>query len=182
MLEQNPIVARYLSQFRAGLKRLPEAERSEVVDEINSHIAEAVAAGGSLAEVLERLGPADRLARAYAAEALLGLGQPTLGRWLKAAGVLAGFSLSSLFIIPVLGTFGVIVPIAAVWGVLANVLQFFYPAGHFGGTYISGAGPAATLVLGLAADVILFAVGIGAFRLLKAYMRLLIKTMRNVWS
>ncbi len=178
---------RYLSQFRASLKRLPEAERGEIVDEIRNHIAEAMNAGGSLAEVLERLGPADRLARAYMAEALLSQGEPNLSRWLKAAGVLAGFSLSSLFVIPVLGVFGLVLPFASVLGVIANIVQFIYPAAlDFGsgriGTYIPGADPVTTLVVGLALDVLLCFIGIGAFRLLKVYIRLSIKTLRNAWS
>lgn len=61
----------YLETFRLGLAGLRADERDELVREIESHAAEATAAGEPLATVLEKLGPADRLARAYGAELLL---------------------------------------------------------------------------------------------------------------
>jgi uncharacterized membrane protein len=181
MSVQDPIIGRYLSQFRAGLRGLPESERTEVAQEIESHIAEALAAGRSLAEVLERLGPADRLARAYTADAILSRGKPTLRGWLRAAVVLAGFSVASLFVIPFLGVCSTFVAFS-VFGALANVTQFLLPGTHdIGGTYITGASPLTTLLLGLLFDVIAFFLGLGAYKLLKWYIRLLISSVRKAW-
>lgn len=55
-------VSGYLKALRRALAPLPEADRAEIVAEIESHIAEA---GPPAAPVLARLGPPDMLARAY---------------------------------------------------------------------------------------------------------------------
>lgn len=55
-------VSRYLRALRRALAPLPEADRAEIVAEIESHLAEA---GGPPAAALDRLGPADALARSY---------------------------------------------------------------------------------------------------------------------
>lgn len=127
----NPLVQRYLAEFRAGLTRLGEQERRELCLEIESHIHEALGAGESLAVVLERLGPADRLARAYAAELLLqGHPQGSVGirGFLSAASILAGTSLTSLAVVPLLATvafgFGLCGPLV----VLGGALSFAFPA------------------------------------------------------
>src|SRR5439155_10961116 len=68
---------RYLDELRRHLTRLPQAERDDAVQEIESHIADARAAGMPLAAILARLGTAPSLARAYEADYLLHLHLPT---------------------------------------------------------------------------------------------------------
>jgi F-type H+-transporting ATPase subunit beta len=62
---------RYLDQLRRLLEHLPQAERDDAVREIESHIAEAHAAGMPVAAILARLGEAAALARAYESDYLL---------------------------------------------------------------------------------------------------------------
>ena len=69
----NPLVRRYLDELAAALGRtpLPLAEQAAIVGEIESHVAEAIVSGVPLADVLERLGGAEELARAYGVESFL---------------------------------------------------------------------------------------------------------------
>src|SRR5215217_9517289 len=59
---------RYLDELGRNLRPLPEAERSDAVREIESHIAEGQADGRPTAAVLAGLGDAKTLARAYVAD------------------------------------------------------------------------------------------------------------------
>lgn len=95
MTERNPVVRRYLEQFEAGLQGLPSAERQDIVREIESHIAEAVSAGSSVADVLVRLGAAERLARAYTADAILSRPGRSWQKSIAAASALAASTCSS---------------------------------------------------------------------------------------
>ena len=67
----------YLGQVRGRLRgRLPEAEVSEIVEELRSHVRDSAGSGGELGEsdvaaVLERLGSPEELARQYVTESLL---------------------------------------------------------------------------------------------------------------
>lgn len=78
-MSPDPLVERYLSQLTAALHACGVApeEQAGIRADIESHVAESTSRGGRLADVLERLGPADRLARAYRAESLL---RPAWGR------------------------------------------------------------------------------------------------------
>lgn len=104
----DPLAQRYLENFRKGLGGLPEAERRELVSEIENHIAEATASGEPTSDVLDRLGPADRLARAYRAELLMSGGERRnmFVRTIGLALLLLGASIPSLILIPLLGGLG----------------------------------------------------------------------------
>lgn len=175
-------VRRYLEQFRTGLKAMPEAERNEIVQEIASHIAEAAGSGRPLAEVLERLGPADRLARAYTAEAILsGPGRP-VRKWWAAAAVLTASGLGSLFVIPVLGIFGLVFPVAGLLGILGNVLYLLlrHPVRHLGITTTPWfADPGWNQVLGICIGLVIIPLGLWALVGLKRYIRFMIRTVRG---
>ena len=107
MRETDPLAKRYLERFRRGLAGLPAEEQRELLSEIEDHIAEAGARGEPASEVLERLGPADRLARAYRAELMI---QDGRRNWpVRVFGVsllLIGASIPSLILIPLLGGLG----------------------------------------------------------------------------
>jgi hypothetical protein len=83
--QTHPLVQRYLDQLTAALarRRVDPLEQAGIRADIESHVAEATSRGERLAEVLERLGPAERLAGAYAVEELL---RP---RWTREAGASA---------------------------------------------------------------------------------------------
>jgi hypothetical protein len=107
----------YLSRLRSKLRRLPDAQAAEIVEEIRSHVHESAAEGGALAEptvaaALERLGTAEQLAAMYLTQDVLSRGErapwrllESLFRWatLSLAGCgallacLAGYALAASF-------------------------------------------------------------------------------------
>jgi uncharacterized membrane protein len=133
--EPHPLVERYLARLDAALANLPAPDRREVLQEIRNHIAEAVTAGKPLDAVLQSLGSADDLARAYAVELLLHPRATTstradsgLNRFLKVLGLIAIGSIPTLVIVVTLVAIGVsflasgvVVFIAGVMGVSGNL-------------------------------------------------------------
>lgn len=66
----------YLSALRSRLRGLPDAEVSDIVEELRSHVRDSATAGGELVEmevlaVLERLGTPEDLASQYVTDSLL---------------------------------------------------------------------------------------------------------------
>lgn len=183
MTETNPVVRRYLDQLELGLRTLPDAERTEIVREINSHIAEAVNSGRSLAEVLERLGPADRLARAFMAESILGGPGRPWRKWLAAAIIVAGSSAAGLFLIPFLAIFGLLFPVAGALGIVGNTLYLIYGEAAAVGLprtdFPSWNQPGWPQVIGIFIQLASIVLGLGALRLLKGYILFVIKSVRS---
>jgi uncharacterized membrane protein len=167
---------RYLERFERALTRLHVADRRDVVAEIDAHIADAMSAGRSPDDVLQRLGAPERLARAYMASALfeddwMRLTLPHL----RATALLATTSLASVVIIPTLlvlagglvlsGALALAIGIAAFF-IGPETLQISPP------TYEAAA---AALAFGVAC------VGLGllAWRGLRAYVPLVARTIRR---
>ena len=90
MTLEHPVVHRYLEALRRGLDGLPAAERDEIVAEIREHVAQGLASGRQVDDVIASLGPADRLARAYALEAALIEMDPLIAVTIGPAIALAG--------------------------------------------------------------------------------------------
>lgn len=112
MTQEHPIVERYLARLRDGLKSMTPADQEEVLRDIRSHIAEATASGTTLESVLNSLGPAEALARAYAVELVLNPapGRPPVSsfqRFVTLTGILALSSIPTLIIVVTLGAIGV---------------------------------------------------------------------------
>ena len=104
MTETNPAAARYLQRLDQELSAIPASERAEILREIADHIADSLAAGRRLDEVLTALGPADRLARGYAVELALNRPNTRLGAIDKALTVIGLVAVASLpsFIVSVI--------------------------------------------------------------------------------
>jgi uncharacterized membrane protein len=94
----DPMVERYIDRFEAGLRDLSREERDEVTYEIQSHIAEAVSGGESAVDVLERLGPAERLARSYRAELATKPGGSLLRRATTLGALTLGLSVPAVLV------------------------------------------------------------------------------------
>ncbi|MBI2874884.1 MAG: DUF1700 domain-containing protein [Firmicutes bacterium] len=121
----------YLETLRSGLNRLPEEERNDLVREIKSHIADAVSAGVPEAEVLQKLGPAKRLARAYTADALISRRTPggnRLTRWFALIGLAFTASVPSMFIVPFLSAVGIALTIGGIAAIGGSILALFFPS------------------------------------------------------
>lgn len=77
----------YLGELRARLRGVPDAEASEIVAELRSHVRDSAGSGGELtasavAAVLERLGSPEDLASLYVTESLLGQAGRSGSTWL----------------------------------------------------------------------------------------------------
>jgi len=98
MSTPSPVVARYLAQLAQGLADcgLPPDDRQEITREIESHLADAAAAGTPLAEGISRLGSPQQLARAYAVELLLRPAAQPRRAWRRAAAELTSLLTTAL--------------------------------------------------------------------------------------
>lgn len=93
---------RYLDELTKQLRPLPELDRQDAVREIESHVAESVAAGNPVATVLARLGEPKVLAKAYLADFHL-QGPTGLGHTFQRFAFFTTTSLMSLIVVPLLG-------------------------------------------------------------------------------
>lgn len=178
MSSEHPIVERYMARLAAAVRDLNCPEPQEIVAEIRSHIAEAQSAGKPLDAVLQALGPADVLARAYAVELLLHPrdARPTraLGRFLRVAGVVAASSIATLIVVAALGSVGIGFSVSGVTMFVVGVLEMSDV--HLPGVQMSGLPPELPIVLG----PLLLLLGIAALIILRMYVRFMVRTLRRV--
>lgn len=178
MTDAHPVAERYLTQLANDLGELAPADRRDVVGEIRNHIAEATAAGKPLDAVLQSLGPADALARAYAVELLLHPRRatsrsPRARRFLALAGLVAIGSIPTLVIVITLGAIGV--------SFVASGLAVFA-----GGLMALGGNLPPWIEMDVAPEIvvaigpILTVLGVCSLFLLVMYVRFVAKTIRRV--
>lgn len=172
--DENPIVERYLATFREGLRGAPSADRDEYIREIESHIAEATARGEHAVDVLDRLGPPDKLAKAYRVELALSSGHSgVVWRIIAVLGLVVTASISSMIIIPLmfgLGISGVVGGIVVIVYALVPALEAnFYNIQDEGLNRTLGALTGAGLVV----------MGLLAFWVLYLYVLLIVRAMRG---
>jgi uncharacterized membrane protein len=122
-------VERYLDELRRNLGPLPEAERSDAVREIESHIAEGRADGRPTEAVLAGLGDARTLARAYVADYHLRVPREgalgSVARFVLASVLVSGTGLLSLFVVPLLALLTALAGLLAVATPVLGVLRTF---------------------------------------------------------
>ena len=175
---EHPLVEQYLNALDAALARFDVPERKEVVVEIRSHIAEALAEGKPLASVLAALGSAEDLARAYAVELTLNPRserRPSfLLRALRITGILVVGSIVTMIVVGILGSIGVGFTLS---GAALVVIAAIEAGGiHLPHVQMGGVPPSIAILIGIA----IFFLGIGALYGLRNYMRLLIRTSRGL--
>lgn len=171
---RNPVVDAYLTQFREGLKSASPEERQEFVSEIDSHIAEAVARGEQIPDVLARLGPPDRLAKSYRVELALTSGEKNLPLRIAAVvGLVLTASIPSMIIIPLLFTLG----LGFVAGGVAAIVIAAVPS--VDADFYSVSNQALDRMLGALTGVGLVAAGLLALWSLYLYVLLLVRAMRG---
>ena len=120
----------YLLHLRASLKRLDDAERGDIVQEIRDHITDARAAGRDVADILAALGPAPQLARAYMLERTLHAPKEQMGgaiRALTLIGLFVVISLPSFVICVVLGSAGFALTVSGVAVFAAGAIELMRP-------------------------------------------------------
>ena len=168
--------ADYLRRFGAALDRMNVPDHDELVGEIKSHIAEAEADGVAVATIVERLGSPERLARAYAASALL---ETAPARWalpsFRAAALVATTSAVSALVVPLLAVLAVGFVVSGALGVFAGIAALLLGPESVGMSPPTIEGAIATVALGIA----LVGLALLAARGLRRYLRFVLSTLRR---
>lgn len=180
MSEQNPLIRRYLEQLERGLVEagIHEAERRDIRQDIDSHLAETVRSGTPLVDALTGLGPADQLARAYRLELTLNPrtgAEPSAARRILAALTRAGALLASALLTLVMGSLGVALLVGGFVAVLGGLVAPFLPAAWLDPTLRPGLPQLVVIAVG----VLLVIAGIPTLRLVRVNLRFLITFLRR---
>ena len=178
MVQQHPLVERYLMSFVDALGRLDCPERQEIVDEIRNHIAEARSAGKPLDGILEALGPADVLALGYAVELLLNPRPDrrirAFSHFAKVAGLVAASGLTTLLVVAGLGSVAIGFGLS---GLVMFAIGTLEAADiHLSGVEMNGISPIWAIMLG----PVLVAIGFAGLVGVRSYIRFLVHTFRRV--
>jgi uncharacterized membrane protein len=177
-MNEHPLIEQYLNTLDAALARFDVPERKEVIVEIRSHIAEALAEGKPLATVLAALGSAEDLARGYAVELTLNPRsdhKPSFVlRTLRIMSILVVGSILTMLVVGTLGSIGVGFTLS---GVAVVVIAAIEAAGiHLPNVQMAGLPPGVVILIGIA----IFLIGVGALYALRNYMRVLIRASRSL--
>ncbi|MBY0566391.1 MAG: hypothetical protein K2P70_03720 [Hyphomonadaceae bacterium] len=173
----HPVVGVYMKTFEDALRAFDCDHSSEIARDLRGHIAEAQAMGKPVDEVLASIGPAEKLARAYAVELELNpRGEKlkrNIGGILRVTGILAAASFLTFIVVMLLGTIAV--------GFVPTGLAVIV----FSGVELSGydvpflqLGPLLPIG-GMAAGAIVTLLGLLAGWGLKNYLRALANTLRR---
>ena len=155
----------YLSKMEKYLKRLPAADRIDIVNELKSEMSEQLASGVSAEEIVSKLGKPKALARAYLAEEFLKMKKFS---WKKFAMVFSFYSyagIGSIFILPITSCLaialiisGILLPVA---GAVKLIAHFFGTEMPFIAFTLGGfsANAIQFFLISIGAGIILFFVG-----------------------
>jgi uncharacterized membrane protein len=150
-------------------------EREEISREITSHFAEARAQGRDVSEVIERLGPPERLARSYQAEAILDRrGGAALLSVFTAAAPILSTSIASIFIVPLLLASAVGLTLGGAATIAAGILSFIAP----GLVHVDPATPLGQ-ILALLVGAVTLGIGLLSIRGLRWYLRVAARVLRR---
>lgn len=176
-MESHPVIERYISRLESAIGELDPADREEIIREIRNHIAEANAAGRPLDIVLESLGSADVLARAYAAELLL---HPRRSQRLRSfepfARTVGLVIVGGIMTLLVVGWLGSLVGLG-LSGAALFIIGLLEASGvHVPGVQMNGVSPFWAMLLGPALTL----VGFVALVILRMYLRFLGRAWRRL--
>jgi uncharacterized membrane protein len=166
----------YLRRFGDALSRMNVPDRAELLAEITSHIAEAEADGVAIETIVARLGSPERLARAYAASALLEerVSRPVLPN-VRAAALVATTSVVSALIVPLLAVPAIGLVLSGAIGILLGIAALALGPEVVGINPPTTEGSAATVAIGIA----LLGLGLLSARALGRYLRFVLSTLRR---
>lgn len=176
MKQQHPVIERYMARLERAIVGLDPADRREVLQEIRDHIAEATAAGRSPDVVLESLGPADALGRAYAVELLLhpqnDRPRHTAERWFRLVGLVVVLSIPTIVAVSTLASVGISFVAGGLFAFVIGVLEAL---GIFPWPDLSDVPPVVAIILGPA----IVLVGAAALVALRFYVRFVVRAGRT---
>lgn len=177
MSTENPLIERYMARFEAALRQHKLPEWADIASDLRSHIAEARSYGKTVGAVLEALGPAEALARAYAIELLMHPPRDARGkaiaRLFKIVSILIGGGFVSLIVATTLGSIGV--------SFVASGFIFFVVGGleatgvHLPHVQMAGLPPLGVMAIG----PVMFAIGCAACWGLWLYARFIARALRR---
>lgn len=179
----------YLEKIEKHLKPIAVSERVDIIKEIKSEILELQGNGMTADQIIERLGNPKDLARAYLGDLLSKKSGFSWNRFLTICAFYSVVGFSGLFVIPCLA---IIAPAFIVCGILTPILGIIKLANyllhlnlpfveHIGfqfGTKILNPVPA--FFLSVFTGIILFLIGIGAWKLLVFYCKKVSKTKNDL--
>ncbi|MCL2217839.1 MAG: DUF1700 domain-containing protein [Defluviitaleaceae bacterium] len=164
---------KYLQSVSAGLNKLPENERNEILAEIRNHIHEAINRQEPINVVIDRLGHPLRLAQSYANIYNIESGNKDFNIWRDMTFFFSA-GLASYVVVPTLFLMAVVLPLTSIFMVGYTLLDLFIdlPGDNlnvemwYGLTLTGFPAIIVTLVFG----VIFFIFGILCWKLLKKYL------------
>jgi uncharacterized membrane protein len=176
MTEHNPLIERYMSRFEDALQQYKLPEWREIAADLRSHIAEALAYGKPIDDVLNALGGADVMARAYAVE--LAINPPrTKPNWiivaLKVGAIVAATGMMSFLVVVGLGS--VAMGFTASGLALIVICLIEAMGTHLPGVQMAGMHPLVVMLFGPP----MLLLGIGAGWALWLYMRFIVRALRK---
>lgn len=177
----------YLDKINRYLKSIPALERVDIINEIKSQMLELQAQDElSAAQILERLGSPEELAKAYLGQAIT---KTNTFSWRKLSAVTAFYSLAGftgVFILPFLSICavafmlsGIIAPIAGIIKLFGSLVGVDVPFVVFQiGDYTAPAYLAFpySVIMG----VLLFVAGKGLWKLMISYIRKISQTKEKL--
>lgn len=119
----NEKATHYLQQLSKHLNRLETQERIDILEEVESHIFEAVSNGASIDHVLQTLGDPKKLAHSYTSEALLKNGSFNLSSMMQLLKFYFITGFSGMFVIPVVGILSIAFYFSAFISVAAGIIK-----------------------------------------------------------
>ena len=178
MTDPHPVIERYLARFTERLGEMTSTDRREVVEEIRSHLAEAVAAGQPLDAVIQALGPAEDLARAYRVELLVNprAAEPRMSRLERAIRIAAVVAIGSIPTIVIVAALGAVGGSFIVAGIAVFVAGILAVSGGLPSWVSMDVPPAVAVLLGPCMVV----TGIAAAAGLVYYIKFLARAVRAV--
>jgi uncharacterized membrane protein len=183
----NPVFKVYLADLEGALSRLQPEQRQDALREIESHFADATAAGASPNDLIARLGPPRLLGAALIAEGLEhSLEAAPLRVWhvIGSSLFIAGTSFTSVLVVPLLAAVAIGFGFFAVFSPIAGLLR------TFGATWIQignvGNGQSLpnewSIPFTLGVALVCAGVAFGAYKLLRLYLGLVGRGYRALLS
>jgi uncharacterized membrane protein len=150
---------KYLQKVSAGLYRLPESERSEILGEIRNHIHEAVSRQEPVQDVINRLGSPLRLAQSYISIHSVNTDELGLSNVWRDMAFFFSAGLASYIVVPTLFISALTFVTAAVGVVVFSILDFFIDIPIYDGIHLWGE----TVLIGFPAVAVSAILGLVCF-------------------
>jgi len=166
-------VEKYLKKVSAGLYRLPESERNEILSEIKNHIHEAENGQEPVQVVLDKLGSPLKLAQSYVNIYNIDSGDMSFSSVLGNMAFFISAGLSGIIVIPTLLAIIVGFLLSAIFAIGYSVLDLFIDFPGDGGIMLGGEEPLTgftAVLVALIAGVILIILAYLGWWILKKYL------------